>query len=371
MRRWALLVTLTIAALTALLAADARATSWNLVFEDNFDVLDSTSTWSVYNSAGHAGNGLRRPEAFSIVDDPDQAGNKLLRVRAEQIAGSVVSGGMAHRRNYTYGAFEARIRCEADPSSTMSCVWLTWPQSENFPVDGENDIYETLLDPDRRPVRSFVHYGAANNQYSWSHDVDGQLWHVFRMEWTASTIKFFVDGVQSGATLTDAAAIPDVAHHMSIQLDAFDNSLPAPTHQYVDWVRVYQAAVEPPAQGGGGGAGGAAGPPKCAGRRATIVGTAGRDVLRGTRRADVIVALGGNDVVLGAGGNDLVCGGPGNDRLLGGLGADRLLGGPGKDQLFGGPGKDQLFGGLGADRLFGGAGRDLLRGGPGRDSQKQ
>ncbi len=37
---------------------------------------------------------------------------------------------------------------------------------------------------------------------------------------------------------------------------------------------------------------------RCAGRRATIVGTTRRDVLRGTPRPDVIVALGGNDVVL-------------------------------------------------------------------------
>ena len=99
---------------------------------------------------------------------------------------------------------------------------------------------------------------------------------------------------------------------------------------------------------------------KCAGRTATIVGSARKDVLKGTRRRDVIVARGGNDVVRGMRGNDLLCGGPGKDKLFGGAGRDKLLGQGGKDRLFGGPGRDLLFGGPGRDRLRGGGGRDQL-----------
>ena len=44
--------------------------------------------------------------------------------------------------------------------------------------------------------------------------------------------------------------------------------------------------------GGGPGGGGGFTVPRCAGKRATIVGTSRKDRLRGTRRADVIVALG-------------------------------------------------------------------------------
>ncbi len=115
---------------------------------------------------------------------------------------------------------------------------------------------------------------------------------------------------------------------------------------------------------------------RCAGRRATIVGTSRRDVLRGTARRDVIAALGGNDLVRGLGGADLIClgagadralGGPGADRILGQGGADRLEGGPGRDALEGGAGRDLLLGGAGIDRLLGLAGRDSARGGPGAD----
>jgi len=90
--------------------------------------------------------------------------------------------------------------------------------------------------------------------------------------------------------------------------------------------------------------------PRCAGRTATIVGTASGDTLRGTPRADVIVALGGSDTVLARGGNDVVCGGAGNDRLSGGPGRDLLKGGAGRDRLAGGTGRDRCVGAGGRDR---------------------
>jgi uncharacterized delta-60 repeat protein len=104
-------------------------------------------------------------------------------------------------------------------------------------------------------------------------------------------------------------------------------------------------ADQPPQTGGEGpGAGPGVVPesaPRCGGKEATIVGTAGRDTLRGTRRADVIVALGGNDRVVARGGKDLVCGGRGRDRLVGGGGKDRLAGGPQRDTCIGGAARDR------------------------------
>jgi uncharacterized delta-60 repeat protein len=140
-------------------------------------------------------------------------------------------------------------------------------------------------------------------------------------------------------------------------------------------VAVARLEGDPPAGGGGddgggpgGGPGGGSTVPRCAGKRATIVGTVRRDLLRGTRRDDVIAALAGHDRVLAARGNDVVCGGLGDDNLLGQSGRDRLLGGPGNDRVDGGAGDDRLLGQPGRDRLFGGAGFDRLAGGGGRDN---
>jgi Tol biopolymer transport system component len=119
-----------------------------------------------------------------------------------------------------------------------------------------------------------------------------------------------------------------------------------------------------PASGGGGGGGPR---PKCGRARATIVGTAGGDVLVGTPGNDVIVGLGGNDQIRGGGGRDIICGGSGRDRVSGAGGNDRIIGGPGDDRLDGGPGNDDLSGNGGNDSLTGGSGKDKLSGNSGRD----
>jgi uncharacterized delta-60 repeat protein len=102
---------------------------------------------------------------------------------------------------------------------------------------------------------------------------------------------------------------------------------------------------------GGGQGGGGPVATRCAGSRATIVGSAKSDRLRGTAGRDVIAGLGGNDTVTGLDDNNVVCGGAGRDVLRGGAGRDRLVGGPGRDRLVGGPGRDRLIGGPGRDRI--------------------
>lgn len=80
--------------------------------------------------------------------------------------------------------------------------------------------------------------------------------------------------------------------------------------------------------------------PTCAGRTATIVGTAGANEIDGTAGPDVIVGRGGNDDIEGHGGNDVICGNRGNDDLEGDRGNDRLYGGLGYDEAEGGAGGD-------------------------------
>jgi uncharacterized repeat protein (TIGR01451 family) len=107
--------------------------------------------------------------------------------------------------------------------------------------------------------------------------------------------------------------------------------------------------------------------PTCRGRRATIVGTAGPDVLGGTAGRDVIFAWTGSDAIFSGGGRDLICAGPGNDFVNSGPRPDTVLGGPGADRVVGRGGGDELRGARGGDRLRGGRGGDLLAGGRGRD----
>jgi hypothetical protein len=206
-----------------------------LVFQDDFNgnALNATA-WSAYNSAGHAGNGLRRPSAFTVD------GQGHLVVTAQNIDGQIVSGGMANRVNQTYGLYEFRVRTDPDPTGTMSGVVLTWPTSGLWPQDGENDIYETGARATRDPFGSFVHYGKSNTQRFYLHNADAAQWHTMAMDWSPKAIKVYRDGALVW-TITDPNAIPHTPHHLCIQLDAFANrQLTTPVHMYVDWVRIYQ-----------------------------------------------------------------------------------------------------------------------------------
>src|SRR5882724_3190316 len=86
----------------------------------------------------------------------------------------------------------------------------------------------------------------------------------------------------------------------------------------------------------------------CAGRKATLVGTAGNDRLVSPQR-DVIVAGAGDDHIIGLGGSDVICAGPGNDTITGGRGIDRIYGEDGDDQISGQLGTDFIHGGSGND----------------------
>jgi Ca2+-binding RTX toxin-like protein len=114
------------------------------------------------------------------------------------------------------------------------------------------------------------------------------------------------------------------------------------------------------------------GTPRCFGRVATVVGTAGNDSLVGSPGPDVIVGLAGKDFVRGRGGEDRICAGFGGredseETLVGGAGADLLSGGSGEDYLSGGEGNDTLRGGPDDDGFDGGAGPDRLEGNGGFD----
>lgn len=208
---------------------------WKLLFQEDFNgtSVDRT-TWNMYDGSGHDSNGLRKPSAFSIED-----GN--LVITAEMIDGQIVSGGMAHVKNYTYGKFEFRVRTEADPSGATSGVVLTWPQSENWPTDGENDIYETGTDPtpNRNPFHTFIHYDPSNKQVHHQHDANGTEWHIMAMEWFSNALHIYRDDVLV-YKVTDKAVIPQVPHHICLQLDAFKKKMAGKVKMYVDWVKIYK-----------------------------------------------------------------------------------------------------------------------------------
>lgn len=205
-------------------------------------------------------------------------------------------------------------------------------------------------------------------------------------EYERSDVKEFISAQPQNGTATQELAGDPIAYKPNtnfigtdfIEIGSFDD------FGFGSDKGTIAISVTAPPNNGGGGPGGTGGPADsggtaqtCLGKKATITGTKGNDVISGTNRADVIVALGGADRIRGRGGNDLICGNDGNDqirgdggndRISGGTGNDRLAGDSGNDRLAGDSGKDRLDGGSGADRLNGGAGVDTCIGGKGRDT---
>ncbi|MCW1887543.1 glycoside hydrolase family 16 protein [Luteolibacter flavescens] len=226
-------------------SAPIGAAAWKEVFRDDFDGTSvNAAEWSMYHSPGHNGNGLRRASAFSVA-------NGILTCTARMVNGQLVSGGMAHHRNYLYGKFEFRVRTTPESGTSTSGVVLTWPQSEQWPRDGENDIYETTTNRDRKSFHTFIHYpDAQGRDATWhrQHQVDASQWRTVAMEWEPGQIRIyhkeenapFRGDEQPAAILSDPAMIPDNPHHLCIQLDAFAQTMTGESRLEVDWVRIYQ-----------------------------------------------------------------------------------------------------------------------------------
>ncbi len=211
--------------------------TWKLDLQEDFDAptIDKTKWW-VMDGDGHNKNGFRKPSAFTIE-------NGILTCTAQMIDGKIVSGLMGTNKGYTYGKFEFRVRVDPDPSGTVAAALLTWPKSEKWPMDGENDIYETN-DPARRNFNTFIHFGetAPGSQFQKTHFYSAAEWHIVAMEWDPTYIKIYVDG-KLNWTLTNRIAIPDVPHGFHIQLDASNTKMGGPVKLQVDWVKIYERVV--------------------------------------------------------------------------------------------------------------------------------
>jgi hypothetical protein len=123
----------------------------------------------------------------------------------------------------------------------MSAEVFTWPQVQFTPEYTGNDVYSTGQVVDNHSIfSSFVHFDAHDLQKLFHHNSDPSQWHTMIMDWTPERLDITRDGALAWS-ITDRLVIPDVLHHVSIQLDArTDAPLRRPVRMFVDYVRIYQ-----------------------------------------------------------------------------------------------------------------------------------
>jgi hypothetical protein len=195
--------------------------------EFNYTGAPDNLKWHVYDSAGHAGNGVRNPAAWNVD-------GSVARVTGDS---SGTTGGMSARFDHRkYGRWEARMRTSTRDSEYHP-VLLLWPESKDWPCDGEIDYAEGTGDTTR--MNFYLHHGCDNQQISARQAIDTTQWHNYAVDWQPHGITGYIDGVQWFQT-TNVEYLPPGPMYQAIQLDWFpDGTTLNRSWMEVDWVRVY------------------------------------------------------------------------------------------------------------------------------------
>ena len=194
---------------------------------EDFDDAGLTN-WSRYDGPGHAGKGIRGPDAMSV-------NGGVLTITGDS---NGTTGGMAWQVGRSkYGRWEARVKSPvADPS--YNAVMLLWPDDIEWPTGGEVDFME-IGDETRQEVDFFLHYSSENRQLHGSKQIDATQWHNWAVEWSPTKITGYVDGIEWFST-TQTSALPPGSMHLTLQLDWFPKGGSVQqSAMHVDWVRYY------------------------------------------------------------------------------------------------------------------------------------
>jgi len=139
-----------------------------------------------------------------------------------------------------YGMYSVRMR--ADPVPGYKTAFLLWPDSNDWPADGEIDFPEGGLDG---TSNAYMHYQGATSgsqQDAYSTGITYTGWHTYTIEWTPDYVKFLLDGQVVGDS-TDTSYIPDTPMHWVLQTESdLDGDKPAASAQgnlQIAWVSIW------------------------------------------------------------------------------------------------------------------------------------
>lgn len=190
---------------------------------------DRDPGWAVYNSPGHAGNGLRRPSQVSV------SGGVMRQVgtRNALSAGMLLKGHDERR-----GRWEFRMRAlQTDVGGRpYHAVVALLPVGVPY-NSGERDIDIAEADVNEPGAWLFVHHPPFRQAYMRA-NLNLAAWHTYAVEIANDHLTWFVDGVPK-ATIRNRAALPTTPMAMNVQLDPFVPSGLNPAQLQVDYVRFY------------------------------------------------------------------------------------------------------------------------------------
>lgn len=236
---------------------------YRVAWSDEFNGTSlNSSAWTAEIGAGGWGNAelqyyTNRPQNLSVGN-----GNLTITALKESYGGSAWTSARIKtqgKKEFTYGKIQARMKM---PNGTglWPAFWMLGVNiaQVSWPACGEIDIMEHVNSESATVCTIHWDYNghaswgqATNNNYWNSFNVDVTQWHVYSIDWDASTIKWYVDGVQCmEADISGGANGTEEFHRPFFFLFNFavggqwpgypDGSTPASSSMTVDYVRVYQ-----------------------------------------------------------------------------------------------------------------------------------
>ncbi len=256
---WTKLASITLLGVGLLLAgASAQAQTWNLVWSDEFNSIN-TSNWTF--EVGGGGWGNNELQYYTNGSNASiQNGILVIEARRESMGGyAYTSSRMITRgkREFTYGKIEARMAIPMG-QGIWPAFWMLGSNigSVGWPACGETDIMEHINATNT--VYGTIHWDTGGYaSYGGSINTTPASYHVYTIEWTSSAIKWFVDGVQyHEANIANSINGTDEFHRPFFIIlnqavggnwpGSPTSSTPFPSRFYVDYVRVYQQGTTPP-----------------------------------------------------------------------------------------------------------------------------
>jgi beta-glucanase (GH16 family) len=239
-------------------AADAQ--TWNLVWSDEFNGGSvDRNKWTF--EVGGGGWGNNELEYYTDGNNSSIVNGALqIEARRENVGGrNYTSSRMITRgkAEFTYGRVEARIALPQG-QGLWPAFWMLGTNigSVGWPACGETDIMEHVNSEPR--THGTIHWDAGGYaSYGGSVGVSNvSAYHVYTIEWTPASIKWFVDGAQyHEANIQNSINSTEEFHRpffLLLNLAVGGNwpgppntGTPFPARMFVDYVRVYQQGTPP------------------------------------------------------------------------------------------------------------------------------
>ncbi|RMG68468.1 MAG: glycoside hydrolase family 16 protein, partial [Calditrichaeota bacterium] len=184
---------------------------WRLVWHDEFDgtSLDESS-WDYQTGdgcdIGLCGWGNNELQWYQKANVQVSGGFLKITARKEEVSGHPYTSARirtAHKQDWTYGRFEVRARLPRG-KGLWPAIWMLPTNNVygGWAASGEIDIME-MLGHEPNKIYGSLHFGgpAPQNQhvtgsYTLPSGTFSDSFHVFALEWEASEIRWYVDGIE-------------------------------------------------------------------------------------------------------------------------------------------------------------------------------